>query len=348
MNSKVNLNIQRWLFLSLFLLGMLSFSVFGILHKLDNVATHKVHERWQGSNDTEFKQFSLFFSPNEQIKSEDIHQFQLSIAKEMEGFGGKTASFSWIDSYFGKTKISLSAMERELSFEAFGIGGAYFYFHPYKLLKGSYMSENDISKNSVVLDELAAWNLFGSVDIVGKKVELLDETFTVSGVVKNMKGQEQEQGRIFLHYEVLEKSRTLPITCYQLVLPDPMEGYSEQMLLRYFNGENTEIVEYSHRFSFVQIFQNIFHWKERVISEKNIAYPHFENEARVLECKLAMQLKWMILLFFFAILSFAYYYIQLRNQQQRNRKGWWKNNGNHKPQKYLQKLRQKLLCSKKP
>lgn len=43
-------------------------------------------------------------------------------------------------------------------------------FHPLKLITGSYFSGNDLMQDYCIIDQDAAWQLFGSNDVVGMTV----------------------------------------------------------------------------------------------------------------------------------------------------------------------------------
>ena len=86
------------------------------------------------------------------------------------------------DSSIGKLTDIVSASVD--SVQIIGVGGDFFQFHPLNMISGNVFSENDISKDRVVLDENTAWTLFGAYDIAGKTVTIEGRQFVIAGVYK--------------------------------------------------------------------------------------------------------------------------------------------------------------------
>lgn len=72
----------------------------------------------------------------------------------------------WVDAYSADGKITLVNGKNTLDANAIGIGGDFFMFHPLKPITGSYFSGNDLMQDYCIIDQDAAWQLFGSNDVV--------------------------------------------------------------------------------------------------------------------------------------------------------------------------------------
>ena len=57
-------------------------------------------------------------------------------------------------------------------------------FHPLKLITGAYFSGNDLMQDYCIIDQDAAWQLFGSNDVVGMTVYFGNVPHIVTGGVQ--------------------------------------------------------------------------------------------------------------------------------------------------------------------
>ena len=130
-------------------------------------------ERWIKTDDV--AQISCFFSVDANITEDRIQEFQhsidnalteASVVQESENPGARL----WADAYSADGKISLASDRSSLEADAIGIGGDFFLFHPLKLVSGAYFSGNDLMQDYCIIDEDAAWQLFGSSDVAGMTV----------------------------------------------------------------------------------------------------------------------------------------------------------------------------------
>ena len=82
------------------------------------------------------------------------------------------------------------------------VGGDFFMIHPIPLIAGSYLDLDNPDVNQILLDEDVAWTLFGSSDVVGKKVWIGSTVFTVIGVVEGAETDldKQAQGEYYSVY----------------------------------------------------------------------------------------------------------------------------------------------------
>ena len=113
---------------------------------------------------------------------------------------------------------------------AVGVGGDWFYFHPMTLRSGSYIREDDLVHDTVVLDEETAWRLFGGMDLNGMTVRINDIPFTVVGVVKRendfaTRAAYSQDAVIYMHYDALSSLAETKITAYETAGADPIDGF---------------------------------------------------------------------------------------------------------------------------
>ena len=83
----------------------------------------------------------------------------------------------------------------------------------------------------VVLDETLAWQLFGGFDVAGLTIQINGQPFQVAGVVRResdfaSKEAYLDGARLFLSYSAMAAlDENSKITCYEIVLPDPITGF---------------------------------------------------------------------------------------------------------------------------
>ena len=155
--------------------GGLSFLVFLVLLIVSNSLgssqlSQTAAERW--SDDGKASQISCFFSVGSGITEDGLLEFEhtvdgalvdASVVQESVNPGARL----WADAYSADGQVTLSNDKTSLTADAIGIGGDFFLFHPLTLLSGSYFSGNDLMQDYCVIDEDAAWQLFGSNDVAG-------------------------------------------------------------------------------------------------------------------------------------------------------------------------------------
>ncbi len=277
-----------------------------------------------------YAQVSAFISPGRMFDSDGINDvrgsLQSTLVKDARG-ESQTGGRVWIDAYSCETDISLRKDSNNLSVKAVGIGGDFFQFHPMKLLSGSYISESDINHDRIVVDENFAWTMFGSNDIVGMQVWYGDNIYYIAGVVKVDEDDISEyaygdQNRVYMMYDELKKKNdSIPITCYEVVYPNPISNYafyavrtayglsdeeSDQLDKKKDNPlsfDDVEIIENTKRYNDMELLLKVKHWNLRTMRTSSIGYPFWENIARVCDERLMILLLLRLVLLVFPVIS---------------------------------------------
>jgi hypothetical protein len=160
-----------------------------------------------------------------------------------------------------------------------------------ELLSGNFIQDEAFSRRSIVLDELAAWQLFGAIDINGFTVKLQNQTMTVAGVVRlprNWQNQIslQDRPQAFVLYETLQKlDPRLSITSYEVRLPEPVQGMGESFLRDAVSAaglsiDSLELVDQSAR---LRLWPLLASWRnvgKRALRDAAIVLPWWENATR--------------------------------------------------------------------
>ena len=198
---------------------------------------------------------------------------------------------------------------------AIGTSGDFFLFHPLELVSGNYYDGNSLMKDSIVIDEDLSWQLFGSSDVAGQMVMIGNVPHYVAGVVKREEGRIREASglsntMVYLSYDSLCKygeilsgrnsseeisedgvtALTGGINCYEVVMPNPVDGIAAQIVKKAsgLDDRYIQVVDNTDRFSFISLFKVLSSFGTRSMWSKAIYYPYWENTARGYEDILAL------------------------------------------------------------
>lgn len=264
----------------------------GVISLLSGRLTEQqIAERW--SSEGGVAQVSCFFSPNAGISQDTIESFEHSLDSKLKEASIELTSSNpgarlWADAYSADGTITLSSDKTSIQADALGIGGDFFLFHQLLLLNGSYFSGNDLMKDYVVLDEDAAWQLFGSDNVAGMTVNIGGRPHMVIGVVQRPKGRLYEAAgldstRVYVSYETLSTyGSSGGINHYEIVMPNPVKefalGYVQEQLGS--QEKEVEILENSTRYRLGNRLKLLLEFDTRSMNGKAIIYPYWENVAR--------------------------------------------------------------------
>ena len=245
--------------------GGISFLVFLVLllvsnHLANSQLSQRAAERW--SKEGNVSQVSCFFSVGSGITEDAIIEFEhtvdsalteASVVQESENPGARL----WADAYSADGQVTLSNDKTSLTADAIGIGGDFFLFHPLTLLNGAYFSGNDLMKDYCVIDEDAAWQLFGSNDVAGMTVYIGGVPHIVTGVIRRPSGHFAEAAGldstvVYVSYQTLtELGDSHGINHYEIVMPNPVTGFAYNYVKEKLGAEEkeVEVVENTSRYS---------------------------------------------------------------------------------------------------
>lgn len=276
--------------------GGVSFLVFLILwgvtgYLANALSDQNMAERW--SEDGGVAQVSCFFSKDANVTEDTLQEFEhnldsylleSSITVESENPGARL----WTSAYSAEGKITLSTDYGSMEADALGIGGDFFLFHPYKLLYGAYFSGNDVNQDYCVIDEDAAWQLFGSNDVAGMMVTIGGRPHIVTGVIERQEGRLWEAAgldttRVYVSLSTLQDYGTCHgVNHYEIMMPNPVKEFAFNYVQEKLgaNERETEVLENTSRFSLLNRLKVIKAFGTRSMNGKSIIYPYWENVAR--------------------------------------------------------------------
>jgi hypothetical protein len=197
-----------------------------------------------------------------------------------------------VDAFAGFSTQTLTTDRQSLTLPLTGVSGpAFAAFRQMELLAGSLPGSDTASGTSLVLDELAAWQLFGATDIVGFTVRIQDKPFTVAGVVRlpdrwQDRLSRQEQPEAFLAFPALVSlDPKASITSYEVRLPEPVRGMGDAWLKDALTaaGQNYQQlvqIDEDARLGLWTLLTHLTQVGSRSIQNRPLALPWWENASR--------------------------------------------------------------------
>lgn len=278
-------------------------TVFSSLKK-NSLMDQTAADRW--SPDGGVAQVSCFFTESTEIDKNKIMEFEQklnSVLLESSITSENENARLWADAYSAPGMVTLEYGKAKLEAQALGIGGDFFLFHPVRLLEGAYFSGNDLMHDKVIIDEEAAWQLFGSNDVTGMQVMIGGVPHYIAGIIKRADGRINEAAGldktlVYLSGEsLIEYGKTTGINTYEVLMPNPISSFAYTKIKENFGlDENSMwVVDNTARFQMKPLFMVLTEFGTRSMNAHAIRYPYWENIARGWEDILAVVLLFQIL-----------------------------------------------------
>ena len=143
--KRLRMRKKRLLFLALNLLLALAVlaGLIAIRHLSGLLETQKEASRWRGDNELDFSQISCFIPTDDRIGITDVYAFRYAMLDKFHeaALDVDNDSTLFVDAWStgGKGVASTSLGRGDVIVTA--VGGAFFDFHPIRLLSGNYLTE---------------------------------------------------------------------------------------------------------------------------------------------------------------------------------------------------------------
>lgn len=302
--------------------GALSLSIF-VISKSEE--SQLAAQRWNysafpnedGEKPPRYTQLSAFISDG--VFNEDsILQLRSTIDNTLSQESIKAVSDSarvWLDAYSVEKNIRIDNVQTDVT--AIGVGGDFFIFHNLPLLAGTYFNPESEILDLVVIDEVLAWQTFGSYDVIGLDLFINDSPYKVVGTVSRKftdfyNDTYGENPRIYMSYKALNilNNHGLSITCYEALMPNPVSNFAMKILNENLNVPELNVIykENTYRFSLLNLYKSLGDFNYRSIRQNNVIFPYWENIATVKTDKCAVLLLFNTFIFT-CIIGFTVYQI---------------------------------------
>lgn len=333
-----NLNKKQLLLLVFNIVFIVAYIVVNTVarNSVESLFSQQEARRWESEKNA-YAQVSAFYSHQREMQEIDISnirsEVQLKLSQDALNESKENARV-WIDAYSGECITEVRKDNNILSATAVGVGGEFFQFHPSKLLSGGYISDEDTNHDRVVIDQGLAWAMFGSNDVVGMQLWMGNSIYTIAGVIQVeddelTKAAYGDNNRIYMFYDELRKHQEeLTIACYEAVIPNPISNYALNTLKEacgielqaeqrnqkdasILNFESIEVIENSNRYDTMNLLNQMKHMKLRIMQTNGIAYPYWENVARVVEEQQVVLLVARMLILLLPCISLLYWFCSM-------------------------------------
>lgn len=293
----------------------------------NGLESQNMAKRWAADGGA--AQISCFFSQGTSVTEDSINAFvhdldaaltEQSITSDSENPSARL----WANAYSTPGMLTIqNSSGKSMEINSIGVGGDFFMFHPLKLVSGAYFSGSDLMQDHIVIDEDAAWQLFGSSDVVGQQVSIGGIPHMISGVIEREKGRLNEKagnaGSIaYVSYQTLYNTLTgqgtaVSINHYEIVMPNPVDDFAINLVKEKIGVEETqmELLENTTRFKLLPLFEVIGEFGTRSMNGKAIVYPYWENVARGYEDILAFMLVFRLLFILYPIVILIIWIVYL-------------------------------------
>ena len=251
-------------------------------------------ERWQGDSEMRFAQISCFRPVGQEVGLTELDAFRAGLDGALSEASLETTEDLrlWTDAYSTLTTLRVQGTKTTIETDAYAVGGEFFFFHPMTLLSGSYFAESDLARDRVVLTRELAWALFGAVDVAGMEVVIDSTPYLVAGVVDPDSDPASTAARagglaLYLPYDRIYAYTDRAISCYELVLADPISDFAKNVVETRFPALG-EVLENSRRYELGQIWTLLSDYGQRSMNVSGVLYPTWENAARYTEDMMAL------------------------------------------------------------
>ena len=318
---------RRWRFLLWIFTVLLSLGLCGLLLHLDrqNIAAltpQTAAERWE-TEEKPYAMASLFLPEEKAVSPERIGEIRLGVENKLLAAGVGSETHPWFYAFSRTQTATLTSESASAEVELNVITGDYFRIHPMVLRSGWYMQEDSVMHDRIVLDRQSAWDLFYSDNVVGLYVELGGSRYQVAAVVDTEPGKYNEmaaegKSRAWVYYDGPGLDATKGFTTLEVVLPQPVKNFAATTLRSVLESnisESTLVTDNSGRFSLENRWTTLQNIATRGITSDAVAYPYFENAARLTENHLALMLIPEALLLLYPLVSLVLWLIMLNRRR---------------------------------
>jgi len=269
--------------------------------------SQEMSARWGYGSDISFAQVSCFMPVGSEMDESAIFELRKSIdSKLLEASIDPPETGSlYTDAYSTSGKLTAANGSADADVDAIGVGGSFFLFHPLRLRGGCYITHDDLMQDRAVLDEQLAWRLYGSYDIAGMEILINDVPHVVAGVVQREQDSATKKALtsdagIYVSFETMTRhGNASGISTYEIVMPNPISGFALDTVQELMANDSYELIENSNRFDASKLFRLAINFGERGFGKTGIAYPYWENAARVVENYTAALLSLAVILALF-------------------------------------------------
>lgn len=211
----------------------------------------------------------------------------------------------WTYGYFTESMVTVTGPKATAPLRTMAVGGNFFTFHPLEFRYGAPFVYDRSLPDGIVLDEDAAWKIFGAIDVVGMTVQIGGRDMTVTGIVRHQRttdGYRKAYGeipRMYMSYYGYEAifGQDSNITTLEVTLPNPVKSFAKNLFdtaVR-INEDTMAVRENTERYTILNRFARMKELPFMGMRGDRIVYPYFENELQVTDYITSVWMIWQTL-----------------------------------------------------
>ena len=251
-------------------------------------------ERWE-TGEKPYAMASVFLTADQAIDAQRMGEIYLKVENALTAGGVPSEAYPWFYAASCQRDGVLENGKARSNVELTAVDGDFFRIHPMTPVSGWYPDPQEVMRDRIVLNRQAAWELFYSDNVAGQFLTLEGMTFQVAAVVDTEQDRFHllsagDRPRAWIFWDALPQQQ-IRYTCMEMVLPQPVKDFAASTL-RTACGipETVPVTDNSARFGLIHRWQVLRQLSTRGITEQPIAYPYWENAARLAENRLAIRL----------------------------------------------------------
>lgn len=297
------------LFVLLFLLG--EWTAAGMTRDLDAL---NAGERWSAAGEP-YATITLHTASESALSLQQVEGYAMAIETGLLNASIESPENGsvWTYGYYAEDLVTAAGPKASAPLQTIAAGGSFFIFHPLEFVYGAPFSYDRALPDGIVLDEDAAWRIFGAVDVVGMTLQIGGRDMTVTGIVRHERttdGYEKAYGeipRMYMSYYGYEAifGEDSNITTYEVTLPNPVKSFAMNIFETavQINEDTMAVRENSDRYSIRNRFARMKELPFMGMRNDRIVYPCFENELQVTDYFTAVWMLWQTIAASLALLS---------------------------------------------
>lgn len=220
--------------------------------------------------------------PEEKYSYDGINALRVAIDSRLISDSHSAEGRLWYDGFISFGNASVSTLDTP-SFNAqmISAGGDFFTLYDLEFISGTPFRDDDNYSDRVVIDERAAFKLYGNANCIDMPLYINSREYYVAGVFRAEEGKawEMQFGEspcVIIPDEIADSNL---YSCYEIVMPNPVDDYALTVVTDA-AGEKADIVDVTNRNTFKNLFRGISDFTTRSYVVRPISYPWFENTAR--------------------------------------------------------------------
>jgi hypothetical protein len=279
-------------------------------------------ERFAGQSGFEFGQVTSLFNDGGGITASTIETWRREADDTLEKQSVTALAPNapiYIDAFSANIgTLSFEGPRGTAKANVIAVGGDFFDFHPYQLLTGGYIKDSDFAHDRIVIDEAAAWTMFGSNNVAGMQVTVENKIYTIAGVIRREQDGYSKDAYeltldpnnclIFMPYEHFDQDdNTLMFTNYEFITRDMFSKYVYSIIVNTTTIAPDYIIDVNRRFDLWTIITDVLgNFGKRGIKTAPTVFPYWENAAIMAENELAVLALFILFCALPPVLSFVF------------------------------------------